>query len=189
MKRVECAPIEGADGNVYDLALGPQILKSISESYQTVLPKAILDKIEKWADDNGGSAIEIVGDSEKMRELVKMNVLTPDDSLLLARTEQEHNHKVLTMCIRKMNGHRVLKHPHYKEEFDDDELAKMSQEEKMNIFYEEIMPSEDYSDVMGKVNEAVFTFKFGLDIEGKLKLVSMMEEEKQAQEDILQSSS
>jgi len=198
MKVIKCSPIEGAgnddhpyweeEGNAYHLALGPEILKKISLSYKDVMPNTILEKIQKWCDENNESAMSVVQSNEKMAELQKINILTPEDAIELSEAEQNHNNSTLKNVLRKMNGHRLLKHPYFKAEFEDDELAEMDEKKKTDIFFEEIMPNEDYPEVMGEVNAAVFGFKFGLDLEGKLKLASTLAEARQAETPIQPSS-
>ena len=103
-----------------------------------------------------------------------MNVITGEDAIVLGEAETEHNNTILEMSVRKMNGHRLLKDPYFENEFDEEELAKMSDKEKIAIFYEEVMPGEDYPQVMDVINAAVLYFRLGVTLEGKSELVSAL---------------
>ena len=64
----------------------------------------------------------------------------------------------------------------------------MTKDEKLDIFFEEVMPSEDVSEIMEVINNAIFEFKFGLSISEKSKLLSVLKEQEEAEREILQST-
>jgi hypothetical protein len=175
--------------NVYHLALGPLVMIDLVSEFQSVIPEEVNKKIEDYAEEHGENAALILVNEEKMKELATSGILSEEDNAAMMSAKDKHNFSLVERAVRKMNGSRILKHPHFEEEFEEDELAEMTKEEKMTIFYEEIFDTDDIDEIVGEIHNAVFKFRYGLDIEEKSKLLSLLKEGGEVEDMILQSNS